>query len=353
MRRKSISEYQSSTAKRLLIRRSSALVSLAALVTPGIWAGWTTAVSARPIQQETTQSTQQEQQDKSRQIIRDEFTRARPSPTPDKRQTPPRTGNRPTAGARPRYKRKTPGPVVTTSPRPPVGTTEIAGTMEIGITIWRLRPSSGNDAGARVLVMEKAQTSQWTPERVEADTQLRVGERVRISVESPRAGYLYVIDREQHADGSLGAAYLIFPTTRTRGGDNQVRPGRLIDIPAQEDNPSYFTLTPTAGRSDQVAEVLTFIVTAQPLEGLPISDNPLRVSNSDVAKWETTWSSEVERFEMEGGLGLTWTAAEKEAGSTTSGRLLTQEEPAPQTIYRISSKSKNSFLVTVPLRYGR
>lgn len=204
-----------------------------------------------------------------------------------------------------------------------------------------------------MLVMENAQSSNWTPERIEADTPLNVGERVRISVESPRVGYLYVVDREQYADGSLGDAYLIFPTLRTRGGDNQVRPGKLIDIPAQEDNPSYFTLVPSPSRSDQVAEVLNIIVTPQPLEDLRITDKPLKLSKSDVAKWERSWSNEVERFEMVGGAGTPWSKVEMEAGSTASARLLTQEEPAPQTIYRVSSKNKTAVLVTVPLRYGK
>jgi hypothetical protein len=225
--------------------------------------------------------------------------------------------------------------------------------MEIGVTIWRLRPSTGSETGARVLVMENAQTTQWTPERMEADTPLRVGDRVRISVESPRAGYLYVIDREQYADGSFGDPFLIFPTLRTRGGDNQVRPGKLIDIPAQEDRPSYLTLVPSPGRTDQVAEVLTIIITPQPLEGFRITNQPLKIVSSEIARWERSWSSEVERFEMEGGAGTPWSRVEKEASSLSSTRLLTQEEPAPQTIYRVASRSGNAFLVTVPLRYGR
>jgi hypothetical protein len=43
-------------------------------------------------------------------------------------------------------------------------------------------------------------------------------------------GYLYVIDREQYEDGTLGEPVQIFPTTRTRGGDNSVKPGSLIEI---------------------------------------------------------------------------------------------------------------------------
>ncbi len=289
----------------------------------------------------------QTQGDGSRQIVLEEFTKARPSDTTAKRPRPgPRRKAPAGASARiPKYIRKTPALVAALQPD--------LSTMEIGVTIWRLRPGAAANGGARVLVMENAQSSQWTPQRIEADTPLRVGERVRITIESPRDGYLYVIDREQYADGSLGDAYLIFPTLRTRGGDNRVRPGKLIDIPAQEDNPSYFTLVPSPNRSDQVAEVLTILVTPEPFDDLQLSNNPVKLSRSDVAKWERSWSSQVERFEMVGGAGQAWTREEMEASSRDSARVLTQEEPLPQTVYRIGSKNRKAFLVTVPLRYGR
>ncbi len=293
----------------------------------------------------------QAQGDGARQIVLDEFTKARPPQTaspkgPAKTETrPPTRKPKPIAAVKaPRYTRKTPAVVRVSTSKPEIS--------EIGVTIWRLHPALGNDGSARVLVMEKAQTTEWTPQRIEADTALKVGERVRLSIESPRTGYLYVIDREQFADGSLGDPYLIFPTLRTRGGDNQVRPGKLIDIPAQEDNPSYFTLVPTPSRQDQVAEVLSIIVTSEPLN-LSLTDKPLMISKSDVEAWEKAWSSQVERFEMDGGAGKTWTKAEKEASAKNSARLLTQEEPTPQTIYRLSSKHKNAIMITVPLRYSR
>jgi len=241
--------------------------------------------------------------------------------------------------------RKTPSVIASLQPGSP--------TMDIGVTIWRLSPSSGNEGGARVLVMENARPTEWTPQRIEADTPLQVGERVRLSIESPRPGYLYVIDREQYADGSFGDAYMIFPTLRTRGGDNQVRPGKLIDIPAQEDNPSYFTLVPSPSRSDQVAEILSIIVTPVPLSSLQLTERPLKLSKSEVAKWLAADSAAVERFEMVGGAGQPWSKAEMLASAAGSSRTLTQEEPAPQTVYRIGSRNKNAFMVTVPLRYGR
>ena len=288
------------------------------------------------------------QEGTSRQIVLEEFTRARPATTPAKTQPQGRSGSgrRPSATAKaPRYMRKTPSVIAMLQPGAP--------TMDIGVTIWRLRPSSGVEGGARMLVMENARQTEWTPQRIEADTPLQVGERVRLSIESPRAGYLYVIDREQYADGSFGDAYLIFPTLRTRGGDNQVRPGKLIDIPAQEDNPSYFTLVPSPSRSDQVAEILSIIVTPEPLSNFRFTERPLKLSKSDIAKWEASGSVEVERFEMVGGAGMPWSKAEMSASAAGSSRILTQEEPAPQTIYRVGSRSKNTFLVTVALRYGK
>lgn len=286
------------------------------------------------------------QDDGSRQIVLEEFTRARPPATSTKAPGPSENKIRkPISAKGPRYVRKTPAVLVALKMNSEV--------MEIGVTIWRLRPTSGNDGGARVLVMEEARPTEWTPQRIEADTPLKVGERVRLSIESPRAGYLYVIDREQYADGSYGDAYLIFPTLRTSGGDNQVRPGKLIDIPAQEDNPSYFTLVPSPSRSDQVAEILSIIVTPAPIASLRLKDRPLKLSKSDVAQWEASGSTQVERFEMVGGAGMPWSKVEMEASAAGSARILTQEEPTPQTVYRIGSKSKGTFMITVPLRYGR
>ncbi|MEP6707056.1 MAG: hypothetical protein ABJC05_06030 [Pyrinomonadaceae bacterium] len=304
----------------------------------------------------TFRATAQAQEEGTRQIVLDEFTKNRPpkaattasSPSTQASRTrhPQSSTNR--AAKRPTYRRATAPITVASTP-----SKQPATTKELGITVWRLRQSKQNESGARLLVMESSQSSQWTPERIEIDTPLSVGDRVRISVESPRLGYLYVIDREQYADGSLGDAYLIFPTQRTRDGDNRVRPGKLIDIPAQEDNPPYFTLVPSVDRNDQVAEILSVIVTSDPIEHLPITDKPLKVLKSDIAKWEKTWSSEIERFEMEGGAGRAWTNEEKAASATSSSRLLTQEEPAPQTVYRIASRNKDVVLVTIPLRYGR
>lgn len=222
-------------------------------------------------------------------------------------------------------------------------------TAQLGLTIWRLRPARAND-DVRIIVQQGEGELEWTPERVATDAPLRLGERIRFSFESPRAGYLYVIDREQYANGSSGEPTLIFPTTRTRGGDNRVAPGRIVEIPAQEDRPNYMWLKPT--RLDLVGESLLVLVTPQPLEDITIGEKPLPISEEQVLKWEKSWGAASERFEMTGGAGKAWTRAEKEAGEDTT-RALTQEDPSPQTIYRTAVKSDQPILIKVGLRYAR
>ena len=234
-----------------------------------------------------------------------------------------------------------------TSARPATSKDSIA---QLGITIWRLRPRSANDTGARMLVRESNKISELIPERVDADTSFHLGDQVRLTIESAQTGFLYVIDREFFADGTTGPALLIYPWVGMRGGDNRVGPGRLVDIPAQEDDPAYFT----ARRStmSQAGELLTIIVTNFPLD-LPITDKPLPISNTQVANWEREWGGLTERFEMDGGAGETWTREEQQAAAHSNPRQLTREDPSPQTIYRVSTVDTRGFLTNVRLRYSK
>jgi hypothetical protein len=270
------------------------------------------------------------QEDTTRNLWDTGFLQERPKKAAPKRQKRP-----------PRY-RRAPG---TTAPAQPSQTGVI-----VGVTVWRLRPSIAADAPpARFLVHEEsddAGATSWTPERVDVGTPLEEGQRVRLSVEAPRSGYLYVLDREQYADGSLSKPYLIFPTTRTRGGNNAVTAGAVVEIPAQSDNPIYFTLK--RSRPDHAAEVVTIIVAPEPLDDVTIGDKPAALSTEQVAKWEAQWAAAVERVEMEGGAGTTYTEEEKQAGSDPN-RPLTQDDPLPQTIYRVQAKPGDPILVSVPL----
>jgi hypothetical protein len=238
------------------------------------------------------------------------------------------------------------------SPRPkyvPVGQAAANGQRQIGVTIWRLRHAAPGDNGARILVQEESQTVEWVPERVAATSALHGGDRVRLYIESPESGYLYVIDRERYASGERGQPFLIFPTTRTHGGDNKVSAGKLIEIPAQDDQPNFFSLRKS--RPDQVEEELLVLLAPEPIAGLSLGPKALALTNEQAGQWEKQWGAgKTDLFELSGGAGKTWTHAEQQAGADGT-RLLTQEDPPPQTVYRVAAGPGQPFLVKVRLRY--
>ena len=230
---------------------------------------------------------------------------------------------------------------------PNVPVDNVAPDTVVGVTLWRLRPANRYDSGERLIVHDDNANSEWMPERISANTRLVQGDRLRISVEAVRAGYLYVVDREQYADGSLGEPYLIFPTKRTSGGDNQVAIGRLLEIPAQDDSPPFFTMKKS--RADHVAEVLSVLVTPTPLEGVEITDKALKLTDAQVAGWEKAWGSSVGRLEMST-VGQAWTKEEKDART----RALTASAPPPQLVfYRPSAKPSDPMFVKLRLSYRR
>lgn len=230
---------------------------------------------------------------------------------------------------------------------PNVPVDNVAPDTVVGVTIWRLRPANRRDSGERLIVHDDKLTTEWLPERISATTRLAQGDRLRIAVEAVREGFLYVINREQYADGTLGAPYLIFPTTRTAGGDNEVAIGKLVEIPDRDDAPPFFTMRKS--RPDHVAEVVSVLVTPQPLEGVQITDKALKLTEAQVAEWEKMWGSSVGRLDMTT-VGQAWTKDEKDART----RALTTNAPAPQLVfYRPGAKSTEPMFVKLKLRYRK
>lgn len=236
---------------------------------------------------------------------------------------------------------------------PQISTQKVSGETVLGITIWRLRPSTAaDDKEVRIIKHKRdnARVASWTPERIPAETPLVAGQRVRLSIEAARTGFLYVINREQYADGTVGDPHLIFPTLSLRGGDNKVTVGRIIDLPALEDDPNYFTLDPS--RPDQVGEVISVIVAPQPIPEVKIGESEVQLPNDLVEKWEKMWGARVGRLELEGGAGKKWTKEEKLA-SAGKAQLLKRDSPSPQTLYyRPDAKPDEPLLVSLSLRYG-
>jgi hypothetical protein len=212
------------------------------------------------------------------------------------------------------------------------------------VTIWRLRPSTSSDVPeSRLLLQEDtaAPAVEWTPERVEADTAFADGERIRLSIESPRDGYLYVVDREQYRDGTTSDPYLIFPTQRMRGGDNRVSAGKVVELPDR----SAFRLR--GMRPDYGGELLTVIVTPSPIAEVSAGPGPQRLDPRLVEDWERARPA-VRRFELVGGAGRAYTQTEKQAG--VEGRLLTQEDELPQSLFYVTGTPGDPIVVSIPLR---
>lgn len=234
---------------------------------------------------------------------------------------------------------------------PSIPTQGVASESVVGVTIWRLQPAKADGDGERIIVHEAAGSVAWTPVRVSSESRLAEGDRVRLSVEAARTGYLYVIDREQYADGTVGEPLLVFPTTRTLGGDNRVEAGRLIDLPDQGDAPPFFTLK--RSRADQVGESLTIIITPTPLTEVQIMAKAQVLSPELVAQWEKTWGGPAGRLELAGTPNRAWTSAERDA-ARPNGQVLNAHAPAPQTLfYRPGVKPSEPFLVKLALQYGR
>jgi hypothetical protein len=288
------------------------------------------------------------QDDDTRKLIYTGFLQKRPQAAGKNRKTP-------------KYKRVTPKiseQVAKTETKPEVrpgdksenkttGGPEIkSGNEVVGLTLWQLRPATkSDDASLRILEREDETTLEWIPVRVDSDTVFALGDRVRLSFESPRDGYLYVIDRELYEDGSFSEPFLIFPTLKDYNGNNRVMAGRVIEIPK-----TSFRLK--SKRPDYKGERLSFIVTPEPLAGVTIGSRMIQLDKAQVNNWEKSWSVVAEKWELEKGKGQVYTRAEKEAGESLA-RLLTQDDELPQTIFVIASKPGNPFLLNFPMRIVR
>ncbi len=221
-------------------------------------------------------------------------------------------------------------------------------TEELGVTFWRLRPPTADETDApRFRVKINDRNEDYTAERVNSTTKFKKGDRVRFTVESSRTGYLYIVNREFYTDGTSGEPSLIFPTLRTRGGDNRVTAGSLIEIPAATDSVPYFTVTPK--RDDYAGEELAVIISPVKLPGIEPELRAQAITREKVQNWLTNWSAKVDIYDAADGEGIAYTVAEADA-SQTSSRSLTQEEPLPQTIYRVQTTTDAPFIVVLQMQ---
>jgi hypothetical protein len=222
-------------------------------------------------------------------------------------------------------------------------------SQRVGVTFWRVREGRRDYEGARLLSHPKYQF-----ERIEGDPVVTYGERVRMGIESPRDGYLYVFDRELYHDGSLSAPYMIFPTSRLRDGDNRIRANSPIEIPAATDNPIYFEAKTTGldPRKRLVGEILSIAITDKPISSLrDFGSEATLVSTANMESIENLYAGRAEVFELEDGVGRAYSTVERDAALSAGSRMLTHADPVPQTFFLVENKRSNGLLVTVALKY--
>jgi hypothetical protein len=228
--------------------------------------------------------------------------------------------------------------------------------VRIGVTIWRLSPSQCPIQNCPVpnSAADGSKGLIDTATRIEDNVPLNNGERVRIGLESlSHRGYVYIIDREKFADGSLGEGYLIFPSTKIDGGKNWALPGLQIHLPRAD---GCFCVKSRNTQRVLVADVLTVILSPTPLlsaREIGVDAVPIPVSLGvflDRGDKEKTF-----RAILRDGRGLAQSSAEQNAG--TKGLLdtepvLTQSDLPPQTFYQSIVPIGKAAVFNFSIRYG-
>lgn len=208
----------------------------------------------------------------------------------------------------------------------------------IAFTLWRVIKkdnTNNSDEAQNVLDFES----------INLDTPLAANDELRVTIEIPRRGYLYVIDSEVYSDGEKNAK-LIFPTNRINNGDNRIAPAQPVGIPNIEDSPPFFTLNL---KKDQQAENLRILVTSKPLTDLNIGDKPQALSIKDfeaLKKFEV----KVEKIEL-GRVNKLQSKAEQQAEfGNRAKKELEHTSPLPQSAFLAATDSGDSIMTVLTLK---
>lgn len=226
--------------------------------------------------------------------------------------------------------------------------------LDFGVTLWRLREARPADPPeakeeTRIAVRQKGKTvdTEMVAERANGAATFSDGEFMRMSLEVPAEGFLYVIDREQYSDGSFSLPYLIFPSAIDIGKNDKGRPGGLVYVPSATD---YFKLKSVVpDKPDKIAEVFTIIVSPMRLSELPplsTGEQYRELKQAVFDRWVNDWSARVWRFEQEGGPGTLITRAERQS-LASGGTRLGADDPLPQTVLHVGRKFDRPILLTI------
>jgi TIR domain len=220
------------------------------------------------------------------------------------------------------------------------------GQPRIGVTVWKLEqapPAPGSKELIHETAIDGTPEKDWKPLRAISGAAFHLGDHVRISLESGLTGYLYVVDREMEGADRMGVLKLVFPTTRIREGNNQIRPGAPIELPDQQDRPPYWTLK----SSDPAysGELITVFIVPSALK-VNLERDAQQLQSAVFDKWLEKWKAPVVTAENTPAQ-VAATATELAAG--TGSKTLTHEDPLPQTVYQKTGRNDGSIVVSFPI----
>ena len=216
----------------------------------------------------------------------------------------------------------------------------------LGLTTWRMREPRPGDR-ARMLVHESntGPVVELTPERMAAGAQLTDRDRVRISVEPGRAGYLYIASREVYADGSRGDTYLLFPSRRIRSGSAKVNPGELVEVPEASNSVPYFTLK--RSRPDQKGEELLLLLSQDEIPNLMVQTGQVKLNPAMLKEWVEKFGTDVKMLDAPDQAGVALSPAEQHAGAETAK--LRRDDPLPQMLFHMPMPGRTAMLAAYTL----
>jgi hypothetical protein len=111
------------------------------------------------------------------------------------------------------------------------------------------------------LEVELVRTGIQRTRKVTDQLNVTEGEKLRLLITSPAAGYLCIVDREIARDGGLRQPYLAFPNLSTGVGRNKVTQGMVASFPDPSDRSPTIEAKPSQPNdSDYAGEMLTALV---------------------------------------------------------------------------------------------
>jgi hypothetical protein len=245
--------------------------------------------------------------------------------------------------------------------------------VTVGFTLWRIRVA--NEVQSKDPKVQKERMS-WDEQdhevvvtRMSDVNPIPNQELIQLTieylpsggeVEVNRARYLYVINREQFADGKLRNARLIFPTLKTYEGDNRLLPGKTVTLPDPE---RPFIISRAVSQGRQTSEAYTIILSPVSLHSelpQPLSNKAMELSEELMATWEKRWRSVEVRADLRNGVGQSRTEreidssgdVEENRGTKDSAEDLTQGDAPPQTVFRSVVKKSAAVLFTVRVPFA-